>query len=28
VLTYRIPLGLASVAVALLHFLFPRAVIL
>jgi hypothetical protein len=28
VLTYRIPLGLAGVAVALLHFLFPRAVIL
>jgi hypothetical protein len=27
-LTYRIPLGLAGVAVALLHFLFPRAVIL
>jgi hypothetical protein len=28
VLTYRIPLGLVGVAVALLHFLFPRAVIL
>jgi len=28
VLTYRIPLGLIGVAVALLHFLFPRAVIL
>ncbi len=28
VLTYRIPLGLAGVAVALLHFLFPQAVIL
>jgi len=28
VLTYRIPLGLAGVAVALLHFLFPGAVIL
>jgi len=27
-LTYRIPLGLAGVAVALLHFLFPRVVIL
>jgi hypothetical protein len=27
-LTYRIPLGLAGVAVALLHFLFPKAVIL
>jgi hypothetical protein len=27
-LTYRIPLGLVGVAVALLHFLFPRAVIL
>ncbi len=28
VLTYRIPLGLVGVAVALLHFLFPRAIIL
>ncbi len=28
VLTYRIPLGLVGVAVALLHFLFPQAVIL
>jgi hypothetical protein len=28
VLTYRIPLGIAGVAVALLHFLFPGAVIL
>jgi hypothetical protein len=27
-LTYRIPLGLAGVAVALLHFLFPKAIIL
>jgi len=27
-LTYRIPLGLAGVAVALLHFLFPSVVIL
>jgi len=28
VLTYRIPLGILAVAVALLHFLFPSAVIL
>jgi hypothetical protein len=28
VLTYRIPLGIVGVAVALLHFLFARAVIL
>jgi hypothetical protein len=28
VLTYRIPLGIVCAAVALLHFLFPRAVIL
>jgi len=28
VLTYRIPLGIACVAIALLHFLFPQAVIL
>jgi len=27
-LTYRVPLGLAGLAVALLHFLFPGAVIL
>ena len=27
-LTYRVPLGLVGVAVALLHFLFPSAVIL
>jgi hypothetical protein len=28
VLTYRIPLGIVCVAIALLHFLFPQAVIL
>jgi LytS/YehU family sensor histidine kinase len=28
VLSYRVPLGIAGVAVALVHFLFPRAVIL
>jgi hypothetical protein len=28
VLSYRVPLGLAGLAVALLHFLFPGAVIL
>lgn len=28
VLTYRVPAGIAGVAIALLHFLFPAAVIL
>jgi hypothetical protein len=28
VLSYRVPLGLAGLVVALLHFLFPGAVIL
>ncbi len=28
VLTYRVPLGLAGVVIAILHFLFPRVVIL
>jgi hypothetical protein len=28
VLSYRVPVGIAGVAVAILHFLFPGAVIL
>jgi len=28
VLTYRVPVGLVGVAIAVVHFLFPRAVIL
>ena len=28
VLSYRVPVGIAGVAIALLHFLFPGAVIL
>jgi hypothetical protein len=28
VLTYRVPLGVAAIVIALLHFLFPRALII